>query len=69
MAEEEWWEVFDTDREVLGFLCVGMLSLEGFAREEQKRWEGRKCPMSVEALEREIERRKEEEVVEREICC
>jgi hypothetical protein len=56
--------VFDTDREVLGFLCVGMLSLEGFAREEQKRWEGRKCPMSVEALEREIERRKEEEVDE-----
>lgn len=64
MPECEWWEVFDTDREVLGFLCVGMLSLEGFAREEQKRWEGRKCPMSVEALGREVERRKEEELDE-----
>ena len=61
MPECEWWEVFDTDREVLGFLCVGMLSLEGFAQEEKKRWEGSKVPMSVEGLEREMKRRKEVE--------
>jgi hypothetical protein len=60
MPECEWWEVFDTDREELGFLCVGMLSLEGFVREEAKRWAGRKVPMSVEGVEREIKRRKEE---------
>ncbi|EDU51291.1 CCL1 Cdk activating kinase [Pyrenophora tritici-repentis] len=60
MPECEWWEVFDTDREVLGFLCVGMLSLEGFAAEEKKRWKGRKVPLSVDAVEREMKRRKEE---------
>ncbi|EUC49251.1 hypothetical protein COCMIDRAFT_84983 [Bipolaris oryzae ATCC 44560] len=61
MPECEWWEVFDTDREVLGFLCVGMLSLEGFAQEEKKKWEGTKVPMNVEDLEREMERRQEVE--------
>ena len=60
MPECEWWGVFDTDREVLGFLCVGMLSLEGFAVEEKRRWEGRKVPMSVDGVERETKRRKEE---------
>jgi len=60
MPECEWWEVFDTDREVLGFLCVGMLSLEGFAAEEKRRWETRKVPMSVDDVEKEMKRRKEE---------
>jgi hypothetical protein len=50
--------VFDTDREVLGFLCVGMLSLEGFALEERKRWEGRRVPLSVEEVESEVKRRR-----------
>jgi hypothetical protein len=59
MPECEWWEVFDTDREVLGFLCVGMLSLEGFALEERKRWEGRRVPMSVEEVESEVKRRRD----------
>lgn len=27
---EDWWEVFDTDREELGFLVVAMLSMAGF---------------------------------------
>jgi hypothetical protein len=61
MPECEWWEVFDTDREVLGFLCVGLLSLEGWVAEERVRWEGRKMPMRVEAVESEIKRRKEEQ--------
>ncbi|KAI4943521.1 hypothetical protein J4E91_009431 [Alternaria rosae] len=61
MPECEWWEVFDTDREVLGFLCVGLLSLEGWVNEERKRWEGRRVPMSVEGVEREVRRKKEEE--------
>lgn len=30
MLECEWWEVFDVDREDLGFLVVGMRSLEGW---------------------------------------
>ncbi|KAK0637185.1 cyclin-like protein [Bombardia bombarda] len=32
MPECEWWEVFDVDREELGFLVVGMRSVEGWAR-------------------------------------
>lgn len=59
MPECEWWEVFDTDREELGFLCVGMLSLEGYAQEERSRWEGKKCPVSVGEVEAEVRRRKE----------
>jgi hypothetical protein len=61
MPECEWWEVFDTDREVLGFLCVGLLSLEGFAQEEKERWTGRRVPMSVEEVEGEVNRRKMDE--------
>lgn len=62
MPECAWWEVFDTDREELGFLCVGMLSLEGFAQEERRKWAGRKCPLSVAEMELEVKRRKEEEL-------
>ena len=57
MPEVEWWEVFDTDREELGFLCVGMLSVEGFAQREKERWAGGKIPMTVEDLEAEMKRR------------
>ncbi|KAF2024482.1 hypothetical protein EK21DRAFT_78668 [Setomelanomma holmii] len=51
LAEVEWWEVFDTDREELGFLCVGMLSVEGFAQQEREKWEGRRVPLTVADLE------------------
>ena len=34
----EWWEVFDCDREELGFLAVGMGSLEGIVKREKERW-------------------------------
>lgn len=30
---DEWWEVFDVDREELGFLVVAMRSVEGWAKE------------------------------------
>lgn len=32
MPECAWWEVFDVDREELGFLVVGMRSLDGWIR-------------------------------------
>lgn len=32
MPECEWWEVFDVDREELGFLVVGMRSVDGWGR-------------------------------------
>jgi hypothetical protein len=61
LPEVEWWEVFDTDREELGFLCVGMLSVEGFARQEKEKWEGRRMPLSVEEVQVEMKRRDIEE--------
>jgi cyclin L len=40
MPECAWWEVFDVDREELGFLVVGMRSLEGWVRKVQLDFEG-----------------------------
>ncbi|KAF1920717.1 cyclin-L2 [Ampelomyces quisqualis] len=54
LPDVEWWEVFDTDREELGFLCVGMLSVEGFAQMERGKWEGKKVPMAVEDVQAEM---------------
>ncbi|KAF1978578.1 hypothetical protein BU23DRAFT_586992 [Bimuria novae-zelandiae CBS 107.79] len=56
LPEVEWWEVFDTDREELGFLVVGMLSVGSFAEEERAKWQGRKVPMTVDELEAEMKR-------------
>ncbi|TDZ53144.1 Cyclin-L2 [Colletotrichum trifolii] len=36
MPELPWWEVFDVDREELGFLVVGMRSLEGWIKSRGK---------------------------------
>lgn len=36
MPESEWWEVFDVEREELGFLVVAMRSLEGWVRMQQE---------------------------------
>ncbi|KAK4226772.1 cyclin-L2 [Podospora fimiseda] len=32
MPDNEWWEVFDVDREELGFLVMGMRSVEGWVK-------------------------------------
>ncbi|KAE8423189.1 autophagocytosis associated protein [Aspergillus pseudocaelatus] len=58
LVDGEWWEVFDVDREELGFLVVGMRSMEGFARAEMEKWKGRAIPMVVGEVEAEIERRR-----------
>lgn len=43
VGEVNWWEVFDVGREELGFVVVGMGSLEAFAEEEARKWrEGRR---------------------------
>jgi hypothetical protein len=56
LPDVEWWEVFDTDREELGFLVVAMLSVENFAEEERSKWPKGKVPMTVEELEAEMKR-------------
>ncbi|KAF7588028.1 E2-like enzyme [Aspergillus hancockii] len=58
LVDGEWWEVFDVDREELGFLVVGMRSMEGFARAEIEKWKGRAVPMIVDEVEAEVERRR-----------
>jgi hypothetical protein len=59
LPDVEWWEVFDTDREELGFLVVGLLSVETFATEEKKKWAEKKIPMTVDELEVEMTRRRD----------
>ncbi|KAF2748224.1 hypothetical protein M011DRAFT_401537 [Sporormia fimetaria CBS 119925] len=54
----EWWEVFDVDREELGFLVVGFLSVGTFAAEEKKYWGTRKVPMTVAELDEELDVRR-----------
>lgn len=36
MPECEWWEVFDVEREELGFLVVAMRSLDGWVRKQRE---------------------------------
>lgn len=58
LVDGEWWEVFDVDREELGFLVVGMRSMEGFVRSERERWQNKVIPLVVDEVEAEIERRR-----------
>lgn len=53
-----WWEVFDVDREDLGFLVVGFQSCEGWITNERVKWAERSCPLNVEELEIEIQNEK-----------
>jgi cyclin L len=52
----EWWEVFDTDREELGFLALGMKSLEGWIRQERVVWGGKNV-ITREDVNRELQKR------------
>ncbi|KAK3167597.1 hypothetical protein OEA41_010724 [Lepraria neglecta] len=60
LTSAEWWEVFDVDREELGFLVVALGSCEGWIRDEKTRWRDGGCPLASEELEVEIERRERE---------
>jgi len=61
LVHVEWWEVFDVDREDLGFLVVAMRSFEEFAKSEQETWKSRRIPLTLNELGDELERRKKEE--------
>ena len=60
LANTEWWEIFDVDREELGFLVVGLGSCKGWVEEEGKVWEGRSCPLTLDELEAELNTRASE---------
>ncbi|KAM0703284.1 hypothetical protein Q7P35_009222 [Cladosporium inversicolor] len=64
LPDVEWWEVFDVDREELGFLVVALTSVEGFAVQEKEIWGKRKVPLTVADTQAEMERRKMLEVGE-----
>jgi hypothetical protein len=54
LPEVEWWEVFDVDREELGFLVVALRSVAGFAFDEQRKWLSRRAPMTVDEVKVEV---------------
>ena len=47
LADGNWWEVFDVDREDLGFLVLAYSSLENYAESEKVKWQGRKVPLGI----------------------
>ena len=59
LPSNEWWEVFDVDREELGFLVLGLGSCEVWMEEEKKKWAESRCPLNVEDLKTELRRRDE----------
>lgn len=54
LVDGDWWEIFDVDREDLGFLVVGMKSMDGFAKAEKEKWAGRAVPIEHEDLVTEL---------------
>lgn len=58
MPECEWWEVFDVDREELGFLVVGMRSVEGWAARMKSEAPGLKDGRMIARKDVEMEARK-----------
>ncbi|CAD6579027.1 MAG: hypothetical protein ASARMPREDX12_009042 [Alectoria sarmentosa] len=57
LPSTEWWEVFDVDRETLGFLVVGLGSCEGWIESEKEKWTKTSCPLTLGELEEDIKRR------------
>lgn len=57
LPSNEWWEVFDVDREELGFLVVAMISMEGFVTEEKAKSADSRVPLTLDALNKELEHR------------
>ena len=55
LPSSQWWEVFDVDREELGFLVVGLCSCRSWVEHERTKWVGGQCPVTVEDVEKETE--------------
>lgn len=54
LAEDQWWRVWDVEREELGFLVVSFGSLEGFVRKEKDMWKGKVFPLTKKDIEAEL---------------
>ncbi len=55
LPEEDWWEVFDLDREELGFLIVAYRSFEAYVEGERTRWREKKPILTADGLREELE--------------
>ena len=55
LGGEEWWTVFDVDREELGFLVVAMGSIGGWVKAEEEKWVEKMCPLTIEEVEEVLE--------------
>ncbi|KAL8938498.1 MAG: hypothetical protein Q9216_003858 [Gyalolechia sp. 2 TL-2023] len=51
----EWWEIFDVEREDLGFLVVAFRSCEAWMKAEKEKWLNQSCPLTVEEVDRAIQ--------------
>ena len=47
LVDGNWWEVFDVDREDLGFLVLAYSSLPGFVEAEKEKWEKQAVPLKL----------------------
>ena len=47
LPDGNWWEVFDVEREDLGFLVLAYSSLQGFAEAEKTKWSGREVLLGI----------------------
>lgn len=45
-----WWEVFDVDREELGFLVAAMNSFRDWAVQEQGKWKFQAVPLTIDDI-------------------
>lgn len=45
LVDGNWWEVFDVDRENLGFLVVALGTLKSFALSEREKWKDKRVPI------------------------
>lgn len=54
---EGWWDVFDVEREELGFLVAALKGVSEFVEGQVKVWRGRNIPWDVESLQNELDRR------------
>ncbi|KAL9008170.1 MAG: hypothetical protein Q9173_006677 [Seirophora scorigena] len=55
MPGTAWWEVFDVDREDLGFVVVAYRSCEAWINGEREKWKEHVCPLTVYELGKELE--------------
>lgn len=53
----EWWEIFDVEREDLGFLVVALRSCEAWIKAEKEKWLDQPCPLSIDELDKAIKDR------------